>query len=155
MKKNSQKKWLLGIILLALIILPGRALAIADLGTCSYTTDIFETIRGITNTAKAIVDPSVIFTSAICILYGVMGLLLALGAITAAIFIAISGISYMTSAGNPTKQTNALKGLNTAIIGFALLITAYASFNFFTDFMEYDAYTNQFQSANINFLNIP
>ena len=75
-----------------------------------------------------------------CLVAGIINFLLELAWIIAAIFVAISGIKYQMSAGNPAARTKAMASLNAAIIGFALVLCVFAALNFFLAFIEYQSF---------------
>ena len=60
-----------------------------------------------------------------------------------ALIVAYSGIKYMTSNGISEAQTKAIRSMNAALMGFALIFLVYAGLNFFLDFVEYNAFTEQ------------
>ncbi len=75
-----------------------------------------------------------------CLAAGIINFLLEIAWIIAAIYVAISGIKYQLSAGNPGARTKAMASLNTAIIGFVLILCVFALLNFFLSFIEYQAF---------------
>uniref|UniRef100_A0A7C4R5Z6 Uncharacterized protein n=1 Tax=candidate division CPR3 bacterium TaxID=2268181 RepID=A0A7C4R5Z6_UNCC3 len=103
----------------------------------------------------AITDPVDLFNKTEEAIQSVTSALISVGAFVAIFYIITGGIKYMLAAGNPTKQAEATKTLNSAIIGFALLITAASFFVFFIKLIEYDRFTENFQNAQLNIENTP
>jgi len=150
-------KKIFSIILICLIsftILFGAASAKAAVDTTdvSSCTDIFGVISAINIQAAGgkITGAWDVFGEAECITWGVINFLLIMGAVVAAFFIILGGINYMLAVGNATKQQAAVKTLNAAVIGFALLLVSWSAFSYFVDFMEYNNYVNQAGKINLN-----
>jgi len=136
MNKLSQYtlKYILPLLfLLVIIFLPycNRAYAAGNF-TCSG--NIFTTLQEVRDAGKGganpITEPYAIFKVAGCILAQLTTYILSLGNIIAVIMIMISGLRYMGSAGNPTVQQGAMKSLNAAVIGFAIMIMFWSLFQF-------------------------
>lgn len=125
-----------------------------NLQVCS---DIFGIIGIINARAKtgSLAGAWSIFDYASCIVWGVINFLIDMGLIVAAGFVIFGGISYITSFGNAKKQEAAIKTLNTAIIGLALLLVSWAAYGFVLNFIEYNAFVQKFQGVEINIPTVP
>jgi hypothetical protein len=80
-------------------------------------------------------DAMAIFNVATTILAGITGLILEIIPIFALLMIMYAGLQYIFSAGNPKKSEEAVKLLNSAIIGFAIFLMLYALWYFILDFI--------------------
>jgi hypothetical protein len=118
-------------------------------------TDIFSVIKGINTRAAGgqITGAWDIFGQAECITWAIISFLLEMGTIVAAFFIIIGSIKYMLAVGNSTKQKAAVGTINSAVIGFALLMVSWSGFSYFVHFMEYNSYVDQASKINIKIEN--
>ena len=69
-------------------------------------------------------DTSTIISTVLSIVFGIVGAL-------ALLFITISGLRYITSAGDPQKTAQAKEGIIYALVGLAIAISAEALVSFF------------------------
>jgi hypothetical protein len=70
------------------------------------------------------------------------------GELIIVLYMVYAGIMYMLAAGDPKKQQAAMKVLNTAIIGFVLVLIIISLIHFARSFLEFDAMTAKFLPTN-------
>ena len=138
MKKNLIKIFFFLTVLLAIVTPISRAYAAITPFVCDK--GLFATIDKIKHVgdegAPVVDGPYAIFQMVGCVLKQATDQFIWAGAIVGVIMIMISGLRYMASAGNPTAQQNAMKGLNTSVIGLAMLACFWSIFYFLLNILQ-------------------
>ncbi|MBI2448283.1 hypothetical protein HYV44_01845 [Candidatus Microgenomates bacterium] len=150
-------KRFLPIALLALIfslwLIPAMALAAdpatnvnSSLAECRDPFNLLKTISEKSSGNNPIANPSEAIGFVECALAGTINFLLELAIFVATAFAGIAGLKYMTSAGNPKNQESAIKSLQSAILGFALLFFVFGAINFILQVIEFEQFQAQFDN---------
>ena len=86
-----------------------------------------------TNKGNIVDAPYALFSMIGCVLKQATDYILWLGGAIAVIMIIISGIRYMAASGNSSAQQSAMKALNAAVIGLAIIACFWSVFNFIVE----------------------
>jgi len=140
LKINSAKKTflLITVFFLLLILIPTTTHA-ATSYVCKGGSifDFFTDIRDTGESDATIyTDPYTLVSLISCAMEKITSFLLEIALGVSALIVAISGIRYTMSAGDPKKQQDAIRAINAAIIGFILLMLFMSLFNFVLTFFD-------------------
>ena len=135
--KISSKHILLFLFALTVVFFPFATSAAGDFVCQNGLLATIEYIRKSGAGGQNIVDsPYALFKLAGCILEQATNYIIMLGGVVAVIMIMVSGLRYMSSAGNPTNQQNAVKSLNASVVGLAILLCFWSVFNFMLKLLQ-------------------